>query len=143
MSDKKTSWDDIPSLNGLSVDWEFEPENPEGKRAHKRMMEGELCPVLNMRTIPIKMVTKNFEATGFLVDLTHAGSAICLPKTIAPNVPVKIGFFLGEQKIVSNAVVKHVKKIGNKFKVGLAFVNLTAEYKDFIVGLSASKISEF
>lgn len=28
MVKKKPSWDDIPSLNGLEVDREYEPENP-------------------------------------------------------------------------------------------------------------------
>ena len=45
---EKKKWDDIPSLPGLGVDWEFRPENPNGKRAHTRMDE----KVLTDRILP-------------------------------------------------------------------------------------------
>ena len=30
---KAAAWEDIPSLENLEVDWDFEPENALGKRA--------------------------------------------------------------------------------------------------------------
>ena len=39
MSDEKKSWDDIPSLGDLKVDWSYEPENPEGRRDSKRLTD--------------------------------------------------------------------------------------------------------
>ena len=34
---KKQSWEDIPSLDGLEIDWDFKVESPMGKRAHSRL----------------------------------------------------------------------------------------------------------
>jgi hypothetical protein len=46
MAKEKVNWDDIPSLDGLEVDWQFEPENPLGKRAKVRIANSELYPLL-------------------------------------------------------------------------------------------------
>ena len=42
MTKEKQGWDNIPSLEGLSVDWEYEPENAMGKRAKDRMVAKDL-----------------------------------------------------------------------------------------------------
>ncbi len=143
MAEKKASWDDIPSLDGFEVDWEYEPKNPLGKRAHERMKGTELYPVLNVNTIPVKVAANDFEEKGYMADITPAGIAVTLNSMLDRDKPVKVGFFLGEQKIVSKAIVKNVQEIDGKYKTGLAFVNLNNEYADFITGLFASKISDF
>ena len=143
MADKKPSWDDIPSLEGFEVDWDYKPKNPEGKRARKRMKDTELFPVLNVNTIPVKVAATDFEEKGYMADITPAGMAVMLNTMLGREQPVMAGFFLGEQKIVSKAIVKHVQEIDGKYKTGLLFENLIKEYEDFIVGLFASKISDF
>ncbi len=142
MADKKTSWDDIPSLDGFKVDWDYEPENPLGKRAHERMKETELFPVLGVGAIPVKVAANDLEEKGFLADLTPAGMAVSLSSRLNKDKPIMVGFFLGQQKIVSKAIVKNVHEVDGKYKTGLMFKDLNKEYADFIQGLFASKISD-
>ena len=143
MAEKKPSWDDIPSLEDFEVDWDYKPKNPEGKRAHKRMKDTELFPVLNVNAIPVKVAATDFEEKGYVEDITPAGMAVILNTMLDREKPVMVGFFLGEQKIISKAIVKHVQEIGGKYRTGLLFENLNKEYADFLIGLFASKISDF
>ncbi|BCL62607.1 hypothetical protein DGMP_33000 [Desulfomarina profundi] len=141
MAEKKTAWDDIPSLDGLQVDWEYKPENPLGKRAHKRMKDLELYPILDVKSIPVKVVAGNFDEKGKLVDLTPFGLAIRLDSELAEDRPAKVGFFLGRQKILSRTKVKYSRKCGEQYITGMSFEGLEEEYQDFIKGIFASKIS--
>ncbi|MBW2659851.1 MAG: PilZ domain-containing protein [Deltaproteobacteria bacterium] len=141
MSEKKASWDDIPSLEDLEVDWKFEPENPLGKRAHVRMTREELYSVLEVKSIPVKVVAKDFEEKGYLVDITPGGIAVTLDSRLEQGKPLMAGFFLGQQKIVSKVKVKNVLEVGGKYKTGMVFENLDEEYADFITGISAAKSS--
>lgn len=142
MTEKKTGWDDIPSLDGLQVDWEYQPENSLGKRAHKRMKDVELYPILDVKSIPVKVVAKNYDAKGRLVDLTPAGLAIRLDAELAEERPAKVGFFLGRQKILSRTKVKYSRKCGEQYITGMSFEGLENEYLEYIKGIFASKISE-
>ena len=142
MAEKKINWDDIPSLDGFEVDWEYEPENPLGKRAHERMKDTELYPVLGVSTIPAKVAAHEFEEKGSVVDLTPAGVAVSLSTMLDKDKPVMVGFLLGQQKIVSKAIVKNVQEIDGKYRTGLMFKDLKKEYADFIQGLFASRISD-
>ncbi len=119
MSEKKASWDDIPSLDDLKVDWEFEPENPLGKRAHERMIATELHSVLEVKNIPVKVVANDFEGKGYLADLTPAGLAVKLDSRLEKEKPLMVGFFLGQQKIVSKVKVKNVQETDGKYKIGM------------------------
>lgn len=140
MADKKISWDDIPSLEGLRVDWDYEPENPLGKRAHVRMKGKELYPVLDVKNIPVKIVANDMEKKGYLVDLTPAGMAVKLDTKLDMGKRVMVGLFLGEQKIVSKGIVKNVSAVGGRFKTGIFFQELDQEYGDFIAGLFSARI---
>jgi len=143
MTEKKASWDDIPSLEDIKVDWGFEPENPQGKRAHTRMKDKALFSVLDVENIPVKVIAKNYEGKGYLADLTPAGLAVTLNTRFEEEVPLKVGFFLGQQKIVSKVTVKNVQEIDGKFKTGMVFETLDKEYCDFITGIFAAGISYF
>ncbi len=142
MAEKKVSWDDIPSLDGFKVDWDYEPENPLGKRTHARLKDSELHPILGVDTIPVKVAANDLEEKGFMVDLSPAGVAVSLSFKLYKNKPVMVGFFLGQQKIVSKAIVKNVQGTDGTYKTGLVFAELNKEYEDFIRGLFASKISD-
>jgi len=142
MADKKVSWDDIPSLEGLKVDWNFEPKNTLGKRAQKRMKSTELHPILDVDRIYVKVAARNFEEKGYLLDLTSKGLAVCLNSRLDKDTPVKIGFFLGPQKIVSRALVKNSQEVDGMYKMGMVFEKLDGEYAEFITGIFASKISD-
>jgi len=142
MAEKKASWDDIPSLDDFKVDWEYEPENPLGKRAHERMKDTELFPVLGVSTIPAKVAAHEFEEKGFVADLTPAGVAVSLSTKLDKEKPVMVGFLLGQRKIISKAIVKNVREIDGRYRTGLMFEGLNKDHGDFIRSLFASRISD-
>lgn len=139
MTQKKSSWEDIPSLDGLEVDWEYEPENPLGKRSWARMANRDLFLLFSVKNIPVKVVARNFDRTGHLLDISKKGLAVLLPARLEREQPVKLGFFLGEKKVLSRAVVRNVSDVEGKYRTGLEFVDLEKNLETFIVGLSAAK----
>ena len=140
MSEKKASWDDIPSLEDIKVDWEYEPENPLGKRTHERMTATELHSMLDVKRIPVKVAADGFEKKGYLLDLTSAGVAVLLDSRLEKEMPLMIGFFLGQQKIVSKVKVKNVQETDGKYKIGMVFQDIDKEYAEFITGIFTSKV---
>ena len=135
----KGNWDDIPSLEGLEVDWQFEPENPLGRRESIRIVKNELHPLLEVKNIPVKVVSKNFDEKGYLIDIAKSGMAVLLNTRLAENQQVKIGLFLGKQKVLSRAVIRNIRDEQGRFRTGMEFVDLLKEYESFIIGLISSK----
>jgi hypothetical protein len=140
MGKEKSKWDDIPSLEGLEVDWEYVPENPLGKRIWMRMADHDLLAVLGVKRIPIKIVAKNFEETGYVLDLSQAGLAVLLNAQLAVGQAVKLGFILGQHKVISKAVVRNVRNLEGKLRIGLEFVELAKESETFVTGLISAKV---
>ena len=139
MVKKKSSWDDIPPLDGLEVDWEYEPENPLGKRAWARMANRDLFFLFGVKSIPVKVVARNYDKTGYLLDISKKGVAVLLPAQLDCEQPVKIGFFLGDKKVMSRALVRNFSEVEGKYRTGLEFVGLEKNLETYIVGLSAAK----
>ncbi len=140
MSKEEKSWDDIPSLSGLEVDWDFSPENPLGKRKYIRMNEDELTTLFEVKVVSVRVATEIFNATGSLNDISEGGISINLKKDLAVNQRVKVGFFLGKQKIISRAIVRRATRIKNCYSIGLQFQDLSEKYSRFIAGIYGSKI---
>lgn len=140
MSDKKPSWEDIPSLDGLEVDWDYEPENPLGKRAHVRIGSSELFDMLGAEEIGVKVATNKGEQAGILVDIAQGGIAVLLENDLRVGTPVKIGFFLGMTKVLANGLVRNVTDIVGRYRTGLEFVSINKETENFIVSLISSKV---
>jgi hypothetical protein len=92
-----------------------------------------------VKSIPVKVVSKNFDEKGYLVDIAQSGLAVLLGTQLAENQQVKIGFFLGKQKILSRAIIRNIRDDKGKFRTGMEFVDLNKEYESFIVGLISSK----
>ncbi|MGB3211233.1 MAG: PilZ domain-containing protein [Desulforhopalus sp.] len=139
MTKQKVNWDDIPSLEGLEVDWQFKPENPLGKRAWVRIVNNDLFPLLDVKKIPVKVVAKTFNGQGLLSDISQSGLAVVLQERLVENQQVKVGLFLGKQKIVSGAVVRNVRVAEDGYRTGMEFVNISKDYESFIIGLISSK----
>ncbi len=139
MTKKKITWDDIPSVEGLEVDWDFEPETSLGKRAWVRMPKSDLLPLLDMKSLPVQIVTKNFEGKGTLVDIAQRGLAVLLDTKLAVSEQVKIGLFLGKQKIMSRAVIRNVGDDRGRHRIGMEFMDIKKEYESFIAGIIATK----
>jgi hypothetical protein len=137
---EKKKWDDIPSLPGLGVDWEFQPENPNGKRAHTRMDEKVLTSLFDGQRIQVKVATLETTLTGSLHDISEGGLAVQLDCRLAENQAIRVGLFLGTEKIISGAVVKHVQSRGRAHTTGVKFIGLGRNERQHISSLYASKV---
>ena len=83
MTEKKSRWDDIPSIEGLEVDWHYEPETTLGKRAWVRMTERDLLPLFDAQSLSVQVAAKNFDGLGSLVDIGQSGMAVLLDTKLA------------------------------------------------------------
>lgn len=137
---EKKRWDDIPSLEGLEVDWQYQPENPQGKRAFARMSERDLLKMFDGQPIQVKIATSEATLTGTLLDICEGGMAVALKVALAENQAIKIGFFLGTKKIISHAEVRNVRRRDQEYATGIKFVDLDAVSRAFIAGIYASRV---
>lgn len=138
MTEKKTGWENIPSLEGLKVDWEYKPENPLGKRAWARIGNKKLFELLTVKSIPVKVVSAKHEETGNLIDISPNGVAAELPAQLTVGQAMKIGFFLGKKKVISRTLVRNVVALDQKFRIGFEFISLEKETEEYIAELSAA-----
>jgi len=139
MAEKKASWDDVPSLDNLKVDWEFEPENPLGKRRNIRILAKDLNSLLASGTIPIKILVGKKEFRGTISDLSESGAAVMLESPVQVQQKIAIGFFLGKEKIVSRAIVQNCTPTRESCRVGVDFVGLPEQSLKAIQAIIASK----
>lgn len=140
MTKEKSAWDQIPSLEGLEVDWQYKPENPLGKRSWLRMADKELLEILGVKRIPVKIVSKNFEETGVLLDVSQGGCSVVLKERLSEGQTLRLGFILGKEKVISKAMVKNVARRAGGFRIGVAFVELEKAMQDYIAGLISAKV---
>lgn len=139
MEMKKLIWEDIPSLDGLEVDWEYEPENPLGQRTLARMANKDLFFLFAVKSISVKVMARSYDKTGYLLDISKKGLAVLLPARLDREQPVKVGFFLGDKKVVSRAIVRNISEVEGKYRTGMEFVDLEKNLETYIIGLSAAK----
>ncbi|MBU0945365.1 MAG: PilZ domain-containing protein, partial [Proteobacteria bacterium] len=133
MSKESASWDSIASLEELGVDWDFEPDNPQGKRAYARLNEKELCHLFQVASIPVKLVTETMHTKALLVDISQGGVSL---RTKATNFKesqlVKIGFFLGQLKLISKGRIKNIRTNEGWIILGIEFVGLSEDNNNFL-----------
>ena len=140
MKRNKPSWDDIPSLEGIGVEWEYTPETPLGKRSHVRSNADEISGLFAAKEILVKIATPKETHTGRLLDISKGGLSVRLSVLLEVNLPIKVGFILGKRRIISKAVVRHTRITGERYTTGIQFVDIDAESAEYINGLHASKI---
>ncbi len=140
MTKEKKDWGQIPALAGLEVDWKFEPDNPLGKRGLMRIIDDDLCAALGVKRIPVKVVAKNIDETGLLLDIAKGGFSVLLKMEPQVEQPLKVGFYLGTQKVISRGLVKNVGNQAGKYRVGIAFVDLDEKSQGVIADLVSSKV---
>lgn len=133
------NWDDIPSVDGLSVDWEYVPVNPLGKRVWPRIPKASLCNLLSVRSLPVNLVSVKHEKFGELIDVSPKGIAVELTAQLTVGERMKISFFLGRKKVVAHTLVRNVQGLNKKIRVGLEFMDLKKETGRFIAGLGAAR----
>ncbi len=138
--EKTLCWNDIPSLEGLEIDWEYKPESALNKRAFARLNSADISGLFEIKEILVKVATVKKIYTGKLLDISEGGVSLSLPASLADNLPLKLGFFLGREKIVTKAVARHSYQTGTGYTTGIMFVDLNKESAEYIAGLYASKI---
>lgn len=140
MSEEKKSWNDIPSLDDLKVDWAFQPENPHGRRDSKRLSDKELAKIFGVPCVAIKIATTEAVSKGLLQDISENGLAIRLQHPLQVNEKVKLGFFLGTHKIICKGTVRHVAQGMLVYTCGIRLHDVNDQVRPHIQGLYASLI---
>ena len=140
MEKKTTRWDDILSLEGLGVEWEYKPETSLGKRNFVRINSGDLSGLFEVKEILVKIATSQSTYTGRMLDISKVGLSLSLSVALEDKLPVKVGFILGLVKVISKAVIRHIRKEGAIYIMGIKFIDLDNDTAEYIGGLYASKI---
>jgi hypothetical protein len=102
-----SKWDKIPSIPNLTVDWDHEPDTSLGKRLWKRLVQQDLQSLLGTSSTPVKMITADTEIKGRLVDISQKGLGVLLEDGLPVGKSERVGFRLGKETIVSQAVTKN------------------------------------
>lgn len=136
---KRISWDDIPSLDDLEVDWEYAPDNPLGRREWVRISDTVLYQILDEEYIAIRIATAKSHYTGYLLDLSQKGLAVVVNRELKEAVPVKIGFFIGKRRVVTRGIVRNSTVSADNYRIGIEFAGLDDGDASFIAGLRSAK----
>ena len=140
MSEKKKDWDEIPSLEGLQMDWDYSGNDSLGNRRFERLTYGDVTEIFEVKAVPVRVATPEFTIDGTLSDISGGGVAVILKKSIEAGRQAKIGFFLGRRKIISRVVVRQSAEIQNGFRIGFEFKDIPEEDSTYINGLYATKM---
>ncbi|MBT8361583.1 MAG: PilZ domain-containing protein [Desulfobacterales bacterium] len=139
MEESKANWNDISLLEGLEMDWQYEPDNPQGERAYTRLSAEDLYPLFKKEDIPVKLVTQSSELITYLVNISQGGVCVKAKQTdLQESQLAKIGFILGSQKVISQGRVKYVRSENDWFLLGLEFVGLSGDDHEFLASLYTS-----
>jgi hypothetical protein len=134
------SWDNIPSLDGVEVDWDYSPHTTLDKRSFVRLDMGVVSQLVEVKQIAVKLATVKKNYDGALIDISEGGLALSLPVLLDIDLPVKVGLYLGNAKIISLGLVRHAGKNGNRFITGIQFIDLPPESAEYIAGFYAAKV---
>lgn len=140
MAEKKSNWDDIPSLEGLEMDWDYTGEGAHAKRRFERLSFDDMTNIFEVKAVPVRVAAPDFTIDGTVNDLSGGGIAVILKKPVEIGQNVMIGFFMGSRKIVSRAVVKQSAPAAGGYRIGLQFEDIKEEDSSYINGLYASKV---
>ena len=140
MSEKKKDWDEIPSLEGLQMDWDYSGNDSLGNRRYERLTFGDVTEIFEVKAVPVRVATQEFTVDGTMSDISGGGVAVILKKPVEAGQQAKIGFFLGRRKIVSRVVARQRAETQNGFRIGFEFKDISEEDATYINGLYASKM---
>jgi hypothetical protein len=143
MSAIKNDWEDPSSLVGLKIEWDYEPENPLGKRKVARISKRALTELVTVDKVLVKIHAQGVAATGSLEDISETGFAVLLYKRLAEGLQVRAGFFLGSRKILASAKVRNVSNLDGRYRIGLEFVGLGDNDAAFLMGLLPSTVLRY
>lgn len=130
---------DLLSLDKLEVDWDYEPENPLGKRLRARFAPADFKALFDTGMILVKIAGRHLSTRGNLLDISHGGLAVLLDMPVAAGQMIKANLLLGRRKIVSTAVVRNCIPFSGGHRVGMEFLDLDEECSAYIAGFSAAQ----
>jgi len=135
------SWNDIPSIENAEIDWEYEPENPLGKRLCLRIDKRHLSLLLDSTSWLVNISSSKLYETGELLDISQAGVSVLLDNTELKNgCRTKISFYLNAKRVISKAVVRNICTYEGQYRVGLEFVVPAKEDSEFIKKMISSQV---
>ncbi|WP_448874698.1 PilZ domain-containing protein [Desulfobulbus propionicus] len=137
---EKKRWNDIPSLEGLKVDWQYSPDCRDGKRVHKRLTSKDFRHLFGSHQVTVKLASTTATVEGTLRDLSEGGLGVDLKTHLDEARNLKVGLMLGQEKIIASAQVRHIRAVGNQYVAGLQFINLEPAIRSFIAGMYTSKV---
>lgn len=136
--DKKTSWDDIPSLK-LGI--EDVPKTEIEDRNAVRLVSKDILQLVmdNSKAIYVKVATDKgvIKKVGILQDINQNG--LCFKMSshgLQKDEPIKIGTMLGKRPFQTNANIRWV----SKDRAGVEYVNPERKDVNFLSELYAAKI---
>ena len=135
---KKTSWDDIPSLElGVNDTAEKTIED----RTAVRLVSRDILKLVidNAKAIYVKVATSKgvIKKTGILQDINQNGMCFKMPShCLQQNNSIKIGTMLGKRAFQTNAIVRWV----SNDKARVEYVNPEPKDVKFLSELYAAKI---
>jgi hypothetical protein len=140
MAEKKSNWEDIPSLEGLEMDWDYSGEGAHAKRKFERLTLADMTSIFEVKDVPVRVAASGFSIDGSVNDISGGGIAVTLKKPLEVGQKVMVGFFMGSRKIVSRAVVRQAAPEPGGYRIGLQFEDIKEEDSRYINGLYASKV---
>ena len=137
---EKKGWGDIPTLEGLEMDWDYSPDCRDGKRLHKRLSKQDVAHIYGDQRIGVKMASASTTFDATLRDLSEGGMGVELDKRLDEYQNLKVGLVLGKEKIIVRAQVRHVRYNDRGYTAGLQFINLEPSIRQFISSMYTSKV---
>jgi len=131
MNEKRT-WDDIPNIENLEIDWDFVPENPLGKREHVRVTARDLYRLFQETEYPVNIKSGNINIEGTLVDISEGWISIKSDIELMQDQEVNIDLILGNKSIVASGIVKMVREQNWVYFLGVQFTSITKKLQAFI-----------
>lgn len=134
-----SGWDKIPSIPNLEVDWDYVPETALGNRLWKRLQQKDLRRILGVKSTPVKIITADSELRGRLLDISQKGLGLLLDKGFEKGETGKIGFHLGKETIITQAVTRNSIRQADNHRVGMEFIGLPDDIEHYIVQLVSAE----
>lgn len=131
---KNTNWNGVTSLEESRMGFGSTSPPFFNKRLHSRIKGIYLSALLEGEELLVQINTHVSTFTEHLIDISKGGIAMSLPTLLAVNLPVKIDFFLGTKRIIANANIRQIRKIGEQYLTGIMFVDLAKDSAEYIDG---------
>lgn len=139
MSENKKDWDEIPSLEGLQMDWDYSGNDRLGKRRVERLTFGDVSEIFEIKAVPVRVATGESTMDGTLSDISGGGIAVTFKKPIEAGTKAKIGFFLGRRKMIFRVIARQVSEVQDGFRIGFEFQDISEEDSTYINGLYSAR----